>query len=152
VNPPDLVHGTVDVSGGAVTFIIQFATGTFDRQSTRVTVQLDTDQNAATGIATTIGLGIDYALDMWAPTNQAKIQQAMPASCVGGGPCYADVASVALGFGVDSMTVTVPLSMLANQSGRLNYRVVSYTFPQPTVPTALADMMPDSNLAVAHVP
>jgi hypothetical protein len=151
LNPPDLVHGTVDVAGGSVTFNIQFAAGTFDRQSTRVSIELDIDQSSATGIGGA-GLGIDYVLDMWAPTNQAKVQQAMPAACAAGGPCYGDTASVALTFGVDSMTASVPLGLLGNASGRLNYRVFAYLSPQTTTPITVADVMPDINLAAAHAP
>jgi hypothetical protein len=84
-NPPDLVHATVDVSSGAVTFTIQFASFTLDRQSTRLNIELDTDQNPATGIVGAAGLGIDYVLDLWGLANQAKIQQAMPAACAAGG-------------------------------------------------------------------
>src|SRR3982074_374358 len=50
--PPDLVHGTVDVVDRNITFTIQFAPGTFDRTSTRVTIQLDTDEVQSTGIQT----------------------------------------------------------------------------------------------------
>jgi hypothetical protein len=151
LNPPDLVHGTVDVSSAAVTFTIQFASGTLDRQSTRLSIELDTDQNPATGIVGAAGLGIDYVLDVWAPTNQAKIQQAMPAACAAGGSCYSDVGTVTLSFGVDSMAATVPLAMLGNASGRLNYRVFAYASPQSTPPTAVSDVMPDISLPAAHV-
>jgi hypothetical protein len=151
-NPPDLVHGTVDVSSGAVTFTIQFASGTFDRQSTRLSIELDTDQNPATGIVGAAGLGIDYLLDVWAPANQTKVQQAVPAACAAGGSCYSDVGAVALSFGADSMAATVPLALLGNASGRLNYRVFAYFSPQSTTPSAVADVMPDISLAAAHVP
>jgi hypothetical protein len=146
------VHATLDVGSGAVTLAIQFAPGTLDRQSTRLSIELDTDQSPATGIVGAAGLGIDYVLDMWAPTNQTKVQQAMPAACAAGGSCYADVGTVALTFGVDSMAATVPLALLGNASGRLNYRVFAYASPQSTTPTVVADVMPDINLAPAHVP
>jgi hypothetical protein len=152
LRPPDLVHGTVDVSSAAVTVSIQFASGTFDRQSTRVNIELDTDQNPATGIVGVAGLGIDYVLDLWTLTNQAKVQQAMPAACAAGGSCYSDTGTVALSVGVDRMSATVPLAMLGNASGRLNYRVLAYASPQSTTPIAVADVMPDITLAVAHVP
>src|SRR5436309_2453203 len=44
---PDLIHATADVAGGNITFTIQFASGTFDRQTTRVSVLLDTDLNTS---------------------------------------------------------------------------------------------------------
>jgi hypothetical protein len=152
LKPPDLVHGTVDVSGGTITFNIQFASGTFDRQSTRATIELDTDQNAATGIMGAAGVGIDYTLDMWAPTNQATIQQATPTTCAAGGLCYSGIGGAPLAFGTDSMAVTVSLATLGNASGRMNYRVFAYASPQGTAPTIVADVMPNINLAPAHVP
>src|SRR5262245_39745587 len=46
---PDLVHGTIDVSNGTIMVAVQYAPGAFDRSTSRLTVQLDTDQNASTG-------------------------------------------------------------------------------------------------------
>jgi len=150
-NPPDLVHGTADVSGASVTFSIQFAPGTFDRQSTVALIQLDTDQNPSTGIVAATGVGIDYILSLSAASNQVRIQQALPASCATGGVCYADVGVAALSVGTDSMTTTVPLATFGNASGRLNYRVFAYFLPQPTA-TVVADTMPDITLPPANVP
>src|SRR5262245_8740668 len=48
-HPPDLVHGTVDVSSGTIAFSLQFAPGTSDRQSINIVINLDTDQNPSTG-------------------------------------------------------------------------------------------------------
>jgi hypothetical protein len=152
-NPPDLVRGVVDVSGGSVMFNVQFAAGTLDRQSTRLTIELDTDQNPATGITGAAGLGIDYVLDMWARNNQTSVQRALPATCgTSGGACYADAGAASLTVGTDNMVATVPLAMLGNSTGRLNFRVVAYASPQPTTVTTTADVMPDTTLSPAHVP
>ena len=62
-NAPDLVHGTADVSSGNIVFTIQFAPGTLNLQSTRVTVELDTDQDLSTGNRVAGPLGVDYSLD-----------------------------------------------------------------------------------------
>jgi len=151
-NPPDLVHGTVDVAGGNLTLTIQFAPGTFDRQTTHLTIELDTDQNPATGIFAG-SVGIDYIVDMWAArTPQTLVQQATPTTCAAGGACYVQVGTTSVTVGTDSMTATVPLVMLGNASGRLNYRVFAYGSPQLTTPTVVADVMPDISLPPAHVP
>ena len=148
-----MVRGTVDVIGGSITFTVQFAPGTLDRQTTRLTIELDTDQNPSTGITGASGLGIDYVLDIWAArTTQALIQQAMPTTCFSGGVCYTDVGTASLSLGTDSMAATVPLAALGNASGRLNYRVFAYASPQSTTPTVTADVMPDINLPPTHVP
>jgi len=152
LNPPDLIRSTVDVTGANATFTIQFTPGTLDRQSTRLTIELDTDQNPSTGIRGANGVGIDYVLDMWAGTSQTTAQRAMPGACATGGLCYMDVGTAPLNIGTDQMSATVPLTLLGNASGRLNYRVFSYASPQPTTPTVTADVMPDLNLPPAHVP
>jgi hypothetical protein len=152
-NPPDLAHGTVDVSGGSITFNIQFAPGTLDRQSTRLTIELDTDQNPSTGISAAGPLGIDHVLDMWAPRGtQTIVLRAMPATCSSGGDCYIEVGTASLTLGTDAMAASVPLTMLGSASGRLNYRIFAYASPQPTAPTLTADVMPDISSAPAHVP
>ena len=145
--PPDLIHGTVDVAGGNLTVTIQFAPGTLD-PSTLLTVELDTDQNQATGIVAATGIGIDYVLSLYGPT-QTLVQRASPSTCAGGGDCYTQVGTASLGIGTDTMTTTVPLSMLGNASGRLNYRVYAGVLAHPTITT---DVMPDVTLPPAHVP
>src|SRR5215471_14532528 len=74
---PDLVHGTIDVSNGSITIAVRFAAGAFDPSTVRLTVQLDTDQNASTGIRTG-SLGIEYVIDMFAPSGQAAVLKAVP--------------------------------------------------------------------------
>jgi hypothetical protein len=149
--PPDLIHGSVDVGGGSLTVTIQFAPGTLNRASTLLTIQLDTDQNPATGIPAANGVGIDYVLSMYGPTGTI-VQQATPATCANGGACYTQVGTASLGLGTDTMTTTIPLSMLGNADGRLNYRVFA-SVPQPApTPTITTDVMPDITLPPAHVP
>jgi hypothetical protein len=151
--PPDLVHGTVDVAGGNLTLAIQFASGTFDRATTRVTIELDTDQNPATGNVGAGPIGIDYIVDMWAARTPATlIQQATPATCASGGVCYVQVGTGSLNVVTDTLTTTLPLALLGNASGRLNYRVFAYASPQPATPVVTADVMPDVSLLPAHVP
>ena len=149
-NPADLIGGTVDVSDGALTIVLRFAPGTLDGQTTRVAVDLDTDQNASTGNVS-VGMGIDYSLDVFPRTNQTKVTQATPATCVSGGTCFTEIGAGTLTVGTDTLTATVPLSMLGGASGRMNVRINAYYF-QSGPPTAVGDWMPDNSLAAAHVP
>src|SRR5437763_1430509 len=96
-------------------------------------------------------LGVDYSLDLYTQTNQAMVGQATPATCASGGSCYTTVGAVALTVGTNLMAATVPLTMLGNATGRLNFRVFAYVFPQATLPTPTADVMPDIALAPAIV-
>jgi hypothetical protein len=136
---------------GNITFTIQFAPGTLNPQSTRVSVELDTDQSASTGNGVAGPLGVDYALDLYA-SSQTTISRATPSTCSTGGPCYTTVGTASLTLGMDTMTATVPLATLGNASGRINFRVGTYVFPSPVTPTPSADWMPDITLPPAHVP
>ena len=52
------------------------APGTLDRQTTRVAILLDTDQDPSTGIRQQDGIGADYSIDMAASTSQATVTKA----------------------------------------------------------------------------
>src|SRR4029079_2089723 len=144
--PPDLIHGTLDVGGGKLTVTVRFAPGTVSSSSV-VTILLDTDQNPATGFNDT-GYGIDYGVSLYAST-AAFIQKANPSSCAGGGNCYTPVGTASIRLGADTMSTTIPLSMLGNADGRLNYRVFAGA---PASQTMTTDVMPDLALPSARVP
>ncbi len=118
---PDLLHATVDVVGGNVTFTVQFATGTFSRPTTGVLVDLDIDRNPATGITGDGGFGIDYVVTLWGPTNQVQIQKALAnGSCTAASiQCYATVGTASLIVNADGVQATVPLALLGNGDGRV---------------------------------
>jgi hypothetical protein len=150
---PDLVHATVDVNGANITLAIQFASGTLDPATTRLTIELDTDQNPATGNLAAGPLGIDYIIDVWATRNPAvSVQQATPATCTGSGSCYVQTGTAPITAATDTLTTTVPLAMFGNASGRLNFRALVYSSTQTTTPAAVADVMPDITLPAAHIP
>lgn len=150
---PDLTHGIVDVAAGNVTFTIQFAPGSLDRQTTLLGFELDTDQNASTGIPAG-AVGIDYHIGFRASASSAIVEKATPSTCVpaNGASCYTSIGTAPIGVGTDSLTVTVSLAMLGGASGRMNYQVFSYAAPPTSAPTSVADVMPDLNLPPAHVP
>jgi len=154
-NPPDLIRGIVDVSGGTIVFTVQLASGTLDSFTTRVGIPLDTDQLAATGI-NAWGMGVDYLVDLWAPTKQAMIEKSVPTGTgTPSNPYYVNVGVAPLSIVADAMTVTVPLSLLGNTSGRLNFRMFAYALASGspvTPPTTVADVMPDINLPTPHAP
>jgi hypothetical protein len=114
---PDLVHATADVAAGNIAFVVQFAPGTLNRQITRVTVLLDTDQDGSTGIRQADGLGADYSLDLVASTGQATVNKADPAGCAVHLSCFNPIGSAVITFVPDGMQVTVPLSLLGMAMG-----------------------------------
>jgi hypothetical protein len=149
---PDLVRATADVvaGSGSVTVAIQFAPGTFNRQTTRVSVLLDTDQDGSTGNRQVSGLGADYGLDLDAATGLAAVTKANPSACAARLSCFDPVGLVSITPGTDGMQVTVPLSMLGNDDGRLNFQMSAYVMVAPLTPVVV-DFMPDSSLPPGRV-
>jgi len=147
---PDLVHATVDVAAGNITFVIQLASGTFDRLSTRVVVLLDTVQDGLTGIRQPDGLVADYGIDLEASTSQAIVTKADPVGCAAHLPCFNAVGSAPITFVPDGMQVTVSLSLLGNDDGRMSFQMNANVFVDPS--TAIGfDLMPDINLPPAFI-
>jgi hypothetical protein len=147
---PDLVRVTADVAAGNITFVMQFAPGALDRQTTRVSVLLDTDQDGSTGIRQASGIGADYNIDVAAGTSQSAITRADPASCAAHLSCFVSVGSLPVTFSADSVQVIVPLSLLGNDDGLLSYQASSYVLVAPLTPVVF-DFIPDSGLPPARV-
>jgi hypothetical protein len=146
-NPPDLLHATVDIAGGNITFSIRLAPGTFDPQSTVLVIDLDTDQSPSTGLLRN-GQGVDYSLTMGAPGfgnpplgNRAWV---LKFGAVTPGQ-FAIISTVPVTVLADGMNVTVPLSLLGTTDGRINFRVESL-IQLTTISAAPFDDMPDVGL------
>jgi hypothetical protein len=148
--PPDLVHATADVVAGSITFVVQLAPGTLDRQTTRVTILLDTDQDPSTGIRQQDGIGADYGIDMAASTSLAAVTKADLAGCAAHLSCFNAVGSAPITSIADGMQVTMALSLLGNASGRMSFQLNSYVLVAPLTPV-IADWMPDNNLPPGRV-
>jgi hypothetical protein len=146
----DLVRATAVVASGNITFVIQLASGTLNRQTTRVSVLVDTDQDAATGIREPNGLGADYAVDLAAGTSLATINKADAVGCAAQLSCFNPVGSAPITFVADGMQVTVPLSLLGNDDGRMSFQMSSYVLISPLTPVVF-DFMPDNNLPPGRV-
>jgi hypothetical protein len=142
-NPPDLVHATADVVAGNITFTVQLAPGTFDPGTTLLIINLDTDQNPSTGQAPD---GVDYIVSMGdGQGNQALIGKYT-------GPLnFSTVGNAPVSFMADGMTVTVPLSLLGNADGRMNFRVTSFIHLPGMLTSAALDSLPDSSLPPGRV-
>jgi hypothetical protein len=152
-NPSDLVHGTVDILTGNVTFTVQFASATFDRRTTGVLIDLDTDRNPSTGISGGSGFGIDYVVSLWAPTNQVMIQKALANGACTSNQCFTTVGMASLIVNADGVQGTVPLALLGNGDGRLNFRVFAYYVASSSSgsPSILTDVLPDVGLPPGSV-
>jgi hypothetical protein len=147
---PDLVRATADVASGRLVFAIQFAAGTLDRATTRVSILLDTDESASTGIAESGNFGADYGLDLNASTGTASVTRANPANCAAHLTCFDSVGSVPITVVTDGLQITVPLDTFVGADGRLTFRMHSYVLVT-TLTAVTFDYMPDVNLAAARV-
>ena len=147
---PDLIRATADVASGNLTLVIQFASGAFDRQTTRVSVLLDADLNASTGIAQRQGIGADYGIDLAAANGLANVTKADPAGCAAQLSCFTVVGSAPITIATDSLQVTVPLSLLGNSDGRMAFAMSSYVLVAAAT-AVVFDFMPDANLSPGRV-
>jgi hypothetical protein len=127
-----------------MTFVVQLAPGTLDRQTTRVAILLDTDQDPSTGIRQQDGIGADYSIDMAASTSQATVTKADPVGCAAHLSCFNAVGSAPITLVADGMQVTVALSLLGNAGGRMSFQLDSYVLVAPLTPV-IFDSMPDNN-------
>ena len=125
--------GIVDVVAGSVAFKLRLRSDTFDPATTRFAIDLDTDQDQSTG-----GSGLEYYIFIFpAGGRGADVARTTNTS-------YTVVGTVAVAFVTDGCDVTVPLSLLGNDDGRLDLRVRVYA--EPALPLVL-DLMPDAGLA-----
>jgi hypothetical protein len=129
---PDLVFAIVDVSADAITFGLRLRPGSFDAAATRFAIDLDIDQNAATGSA-----GIEYSVTVF-PAGGRGADVARTTST---GPAV--LATVPVRFVEDGCDVAIPRALLGTDDGRFDFRVQVYA--QPAFATVI-DVIPDVGL------
>jgi hypothetical protein len=150
--PPDLISGTIEVSGDTLVVTVTFAAGTLSSMQTLVRVTLDTDENDRTGVADAQGdpamTGVDYMLDIVPAVGgaaaQGRLLRLSPA---------ARTLIVPLTFpSGDQLQMTVPLSELGGDDGKLRFKVsCSHYFPTLGNATGPLDYMPDFGAAAGIV-
>lgn len=129
---PDIVLAIVDVDAEEVVFRLRHRPGSFDSATTRFAIDLDTDQNAATGSE-----GIEYNVFVFpAGGKGADVARTTAAG-------YAVVGTVPVSFVADGCDVAIPLSLLGSDDGRFDFRV--RVFAQPALPLVI-DVLPDIGL------
>jgi hypothetical protein len=151
----DLVSAALTVDGGNLTVEVRYTPSTFNPTKSNVAVLLDVDQNNATGqpgidggcSRDTAYIGSEYLLDIGSQgSTPARIYQySYP-------PCNAltqvGTASITIlnnGTADNGYKITVPLSLLGNDDGRLKFKVISSEQINPPAPgnTGILDVMPD---------
>jgi uncharacterized protein YjbI with pentapeptide repeats len=155
----DLVSASITtaVPGSAMQFTVRFAPGTFDPSTTEAEVLLDTDQNPATGHKGTdsvcappddslIGSEFLVVLRSGFAGNTATIFQNSPANTCN---AFVVVGTVPVTILADGLQATVPLSMLGNDDGLMNFKVTSDYSIGGNNFSGLVDRMPNAGIAPA---
>ena len=126
---PDMVSVVVDVEADALMFKLRLRPGSFDAATTRFAIDLDTDQNGATGAA-----GVEYSVFI-VPDGGKGADVARTT-----GTSSSVVGTVPVSVVADGCDVTVPLAMLGKDEGRFDFRV--RVLAQPALPVVF-DSVPD---------
>ena len=152
---PDLIGATIDVSGGTATIVVTFARGTLERTFTLFSVLLDTDENPATGnsgvLADGTTFGWEYAISGVNPqgTTTAQIVHALGPAQPGQ---VTPVGTATVTFPNDDQArITVPLGIVGNDDGRMNFKVNCQQWITTSSATGVLDWMPDVGLPPAQV-
>ena len=124
---PDLVLAVVDVGTADVAFKFRFRPGSFDRSTTRLTVGLDIDQDAATGVA-----GVEYRVHIF-PAGERGADVLRTADLI-------VIGKIPVSCLEDGCDVTVPRKLLGEDDGRVDFRVS--VSAEQALPIVL-DVLPD---------
>jgi hypothetical protein len=153
--PPDLISATIDVSGGSAAILVTFAPGSLEPTFTLFNVLLDTDENPATG---NFGIGADSTTFGWDYSISGVNPQGSTTAQIGralgpGQPGQVTpVGTATVTFpAADQARVTVPLSLLGNDDGRMSFKVNCMQWIAGPNNTGVLDWMPDVGQAAALV-
>jgi hypothetical protein len=153
---PDLTAATATVADGALTITVSFAPGTFSQSDTLTSITLDVDENPASGspgidsgATDRSQMGTDYVINAVAPRGST---QAVVLRAVGNVYQFVPAGAAAVTFPASNqMRVTVPLSVLGNDDGRMKFKVTAAQYLSDTTTTGITDFMPDAGLAPAAI-
>jgi hypothetical protein len=143
---PDLVSGTVEISGGNLTLTVSFAPGTLSHTQTLFNANLDTDEDPATGFPSEPGsLGVDSFIRGVVPRNstQATVFHVTGNSSCAAVPCTLVGTSTVTFQTADQVRVTIPLALLGNDDGRMKFEVIALQYLTDDTTTQTLDTMPD---------
>jgi hypothetical protein len=119
---PDIVRVEAEVARDSVTFRVRFESNTYDSLTTNTFIQVDTDQNPATGSLISPFLGMDYMVV--AQRTQSLGSRAGIRRCPGpGNLCPEETGDVPVRYVINGLDLTIPLAFLGGDDGRLSFRV-----------------------------
>ena len=137
------------------TIVVTFAPGTLEPTFTLFSILLDTDESPATGNAGTgadaTTFGWDYSISGVNPqgSTTAQVSRALGPALQGQ---VTGVGTAIVTFpAADQARVTVPVSMLGNDDGRMSFKVICQQWITGSINTGVLDWMPDVGLPPATV-
>jgi hypothetical protein len=155
---PDLVSATIEVTGGNLTLTVSFDSGTYSQADTLTNVFLDTDENVSTGSpgVPAVGgtkdadlIGWDYAIEIPSPrgSSQASVRLSVGPSQPTQFGAVTGTATISYPA-ADQLRLTIPLSAIGNDDGRLKFKVLCWQYllnptPGRGVTTTVLDYMPN---------
>jgi hypothetical protein len=145
--PPDLRSGSIEITPGNLMLIsVRCAPGTFNTATTFVQFGLDVDQNPVTG-SPFEGLGLDYIIDMGSSFfgGEARVSRFV------GGTQYQTVGTAPISVVADGIDVGIPLSLIGNDDGRLNFRAITSSYLGGNGFSTILDYMPDREVPAGVV-
>ena len=153
----DLVSGRVEVVGEEVLISIRWAPGTFIRDTSRVTLHLDLDQDPSTGSPGINSTGTVDA-DMIGAEFMFKFgpdgvgeTDITRYNYIGAGNWNHRDLDCCISYSPDGLDATFPLAMLSGDDGRLNFKMVSGLKVSDTGFSRWLDVMPDVGLPAIPV-
>lgn len=144
---PDLRAGSIEITSGNLMLItVRCAPGTFSPATTFLQFELDVDRNPITG-SPFEALGLDYIIDMGSSyyAGQARVSRFV------GGTQYQAVGTVPISVVADGIDVGIPLSLMGNDDGRVNFRVISSYYLGGDGFSTILDYMPDTGVPAGVV-
>lgn len=125
---------------------VRCAPGTFSPPTTLVQFELDVDQSPVTG-SPFEGLGLDYIVDMGSSFygGQAQVSRFI------GGTQYQAVGNVPISVVADGIDVGIPLSLIGNDDGRLDFGVITSFYLGGNGFSTILDYMPDRGVPAGVV-
>lgn len=131
----DITSMSAGYDSNALYLSLTYASGTFDPANIKLEIGLDTDTNAATsanGISFTL-FGADYLISILSPSPSVTPTAALVYHGFLNTPLEL-VGTIPLVYGIDMLSIVVPLSLLGNDDGVTNFAAEhSIPYPPPSL-------------------
>ena len=145
--PADMISAKLDVVGTDLVITVTFAPGTLSHADSQWQVNLDTDDNPATGVIDEPTIGIDFIVRAVFPRGSTTAEIVKVVNNT-----FPVVGTATVSYPTnDSAKVTVPLSKLGDDEGKLSFKFTTAHWLNDTGGSSVLDTMPNVGLPVGTV-